>query len=313
MHRIPVGQTIARSYRFVFANYLTLLGIAWLPLTVMVLASVVYLQLATQVIVTGASHDPAAGLRNFPATILLYILILGLMVVVAMGMVREALGIRQGPRFFYFRFGGDEWRAAGAIFFLLILFGVATFLAAIIGGIVAAIVVGIHAASADSQSLTNPQALLEVFGVVGIVLSIVGILFFYFAVRYGFLLFPAAAVEHNFGIGRSRDLTKGNFWRALAVIFLTNLPILVINFLFVWITFGPAYAAMLSHFGDPKALAYQAEEMQKLLRAQWQYMPYFWIAGLIASPITYGLLFVPAAFSYRALTAEESATTATAT
>jgi hypothetical protein len=311
MRKIPVGQTIAQSYRFVFANYLSLLGIAWLPLVIMAVVSFAYMRLATQGF--GASDDPAAAAPNFPLAVLFYILILGLMVVVVVGMVREVFGTRGGPRFLYFRLGSDELRAAGAIFFLLVMLGAAIAFAAIIGGVAAAITVGIHAASMGSQSQANPvQAALEVFAIVGVVLSVVGILGFYFAVRFGFLLFPAAAAEHKFGIGRSWDLTSGNFWRALAVIFVTNLPILVINLLFTWVIFGPTYGAMLSHLGDPKAVAAQVQQIQLLLQTQWHYLPYFWIAGLIVSPITYGLLVVPAAFSYRALMPENPVAPASA-
>jgi hypothetical protein len=38
MNRIPVGQTISRSYAFAFGDYPALLGVVWLPLTVIGIA-----------------------------------------------------------------------------------------------------------------------------------------------------------------------------------------------------------------------------------------------------------------------------------
>ena len=50
----------------------------------------------------------------------------------------------------------------------------------------------------------------------------------YILVRLGFLLAPAAAMEGGFGLERSWKLTKGNFWRIVAIGLATLLPIVIV-------------------------------------------------------------------------------------
>jgi len=297
MSKIPVGQTIASSYRFVFRKYFSLLGIAWLPLAIMSVASYFYVRMT---LAPAAAIE--AGPYNFALLIPFYLVILGLLVVTAMGIIKEALGIRHGSPFAYFHFGADELRAAGAILLLAVIVYVAIAVVAIIGGIIGAIAIGVHAANGETPLEAEPmRAALQVIGIIMGMLFLLGIVGFYFAVRLGYLLLPAAAAEHKFGIGRSWVLTRGNFWRATAVTFVTTLPVVTINLIIAWVTLGPVYAGILNHLGDADALAAQAGQMQQLLRAQLQYLPYLSALGLIVSPVTYGLLFVPAALSYRAL------------
>jgi hypothetical protein len=310
MRKIPVGQTIAESYSFVFRKYFPLLGIVWLPLAIMFAVGFLYMRLIYSDGLIAPSQDPAMAMqmafRHIPFMVAFYLVLLAAMVMVCAGVAREALDIRQGPRFVQFRFGFDELRAFGAIVLLVVMIYGVILVASMIGGIIGIVVVGVHAASAPPQPHANPMAAAaQIIAVIACVLLVIGIVAGYFAIRLGFLLFPVTVTEHKFGLWRSWDLTTGNFWRSFAVIFVTSLPSLVINLVTMAVTVGPTYVAMLSHIGDPHALADQAQQMHMLLQRQLSYLPYLWAGGLILAPFVYGLWIAPAAFAYRSLVAAD--------
>jgi hypothetical protein len=231
-----------------------------------------------------------------------YLVVLAAMVMISAGVAREAMGIRRGLRFVHFRFGSDELRAFGAIVLLVLMIYGVVLVASMIGGVVGIVVVGVHAASAPPQPQANPMvAVAQIMAVIGCVFLVVGIIAAYFAIRLGFLLFPVTVAEHKFGLWRSWELTKGNFWRAFAVIFVTSLPILIINLATMVITMGPTYVAMLSHIGDPHALTDQGQQMHMLVQKQLSYLPYLWAGGFIFAPFVYGLWIAPASLAYRSL------------
>jgi hypothetical protein len=307
MGRIPVGRTIAESYGFVFRKYFDLLGIAWLPLTIMAVASYFYAQLVIRDGLIAPSNDPAMAaqmaIRHIPFTLGFYLVMLATIVMISTGVASEAMGERRGPRFVYFRFGANELRASGAILLLIVMIYAAIIVASIIGGIVGAVVFGVHAAASGSaQSHANPMAAVgQIMAVVVLVLLVAAAAASYFAIRLGFLLFPVTVTERRFGLWRSWELTKRNSWRAFAVIFVTCLPILVIDGVILAVTLGPTYLGMLRHLGNPQALAEQSQQLRMMMQRQLSYYPFLWAIGFIFAPFLYGLWIAPAAFAYRAL------------
>ncbi|MDB5054226.1 MAG: hypothetical protein JWM44_2276 [Bacilli bacterium] len=75
----------------------------------------------------------------------------------------------------------------------------------------------------------------SIVGLIVIILALVALLYIgvgYFAIRWGFFLPPVALKKGEVGIGKSWGLTKGSFWRLLAVFF--TLTIIIYAFILIY-------------------------------------------------------------------------------
>lgn len=307
MNKIPVGRTIAQSYGFVLGRYFTLLGLVWLPYAIFAGASLLlmrpfYRDIMAAMPQSGRPEAAFAFMHNFPLIMLLNLMMLALATVMAVGIAREALAIPQKIKFVYFRLTMDEVRTAGAILFLVAMLYVVFFAVVMLGAILGGIVVAILAASGGSQDNLNPAIVaLEVLVVIGVVAFVIGMAVVYFGIRLSFVFIPVTITEQRFGLWRSWDLMHGNFWRALAVGFVTALPIVVIEAAFLYFSLGPSYFAVFRHLGDPHAVMEQMQQIRSRIEAPSTFLPYIWAVGLLVAPIVYGLAVAPGVFAYRVL------------
>src|SRR5215510_2705193 len=107
MTKIPVGQTIAKAFRFTTGNFLTVLGLTWIALAIDAAASYLFLLYYYQSLRQIASCQRAAGLglTSASATLLVvFTLLFASMTNVACA--RQALGLRSGVAFYYFSLEG---------------------------------------------------------------------------------------------------------------------------------------------------------------------------------------------------------------
>jgi hypothetical protein len=158
------------------------------------------------------------------------ILLGGMLVVVfvsgiaAIGVTREAFGFSTGASPIYFPVGRTEWRMFGAnlryalgVSALLILWYAVTW----IGLRLAGVEIG---PNLDPNTIEQTPALYA-----AIALSTA--LFVYVmvsAVRMGFFLAATIAAETRGGVRRAHHLTRGNFWRVMAVLLSVVFPVLVL-------------------------------------------------------------------------------------
>lgn len=213
MRKIPVGDTISKAYGFAFSNFLSIIGIAWLPyLTVGIIAAGLVLLVAPDLpreLMQG-DFDPFAMLSVVRIFSLLAVLlfIAGCMVIV--GIQRKALGRHPAPVFAYFSLGAPVWRMAAAFFlaWLVIVF---------IGAVTAAVTVALWFAV---WRLDSPY--LEI--VRGLAIVAAACWFIYMSVRLTFLLPVVVVAEDRIGLGRAWELGGGNFWRMLAVMIAVFVP-----------------------------------------------------------------------------------------
>jgi hypothetical protein len=211
MDKIPVGQTIARTYSLVLKQFPSILGIIWLPFVVISAAS---LAVSTHL----AAFSTALSERDFSMLAgewqfaLPYFLLLYLIVCVQIvGVTQHALGIRNGSPYFFFSLGAPVWRLAGAYLLVVLIFVAA--LAVLLIGVV--LVRTLLAAITGATPSANTSIFLDVVGVVGVI----GV---YAAVFYGFLrqtfLLPSVIVaEQKIDLPRAWSLARGNFWQILAI------------------------------------------------------------------------------------------------
>jgi hypothetical protein len=227
------------------------------------------------------------------------------MAVMSVGITKEALGLRERPRFVYLSVGAAELRVLGGY----ILLGVGLVVLAILA-IIMGIVVGIVAGASTGTTATDPRAMSHVAAIV-MPLVVIGVFLpmIYFWIRLSSYLTAVSVVEHRFGLWRNWELSRGNFWRLLAIVMAIWIPLLALQFIAMGLTMGPVFLKMFAAASaGPEALRAANREMLATVMSNFKY-------GLLIfvpfAPIVYGLIIAPGAFAYRALV--PSATDAAAT
>ena len=235
MTKIPVGATIAQAYGFVFGRFFTLLGIVWLSWLVIAVGALFLMRQATV-------FSTAITMRDFSAigSVLLvlipfYLITLILILMQYMGFTEQALGLRKGSPYFYFKLGQPLW--------LLVL----SFLLVILVFIGVGVAMGIAIALLTGASVAIGGNIAG-----GLIVSLLAVVlycaFIYLTVRLTFLLAPAVVAENRIGLKRAWALGKGNFWRMFVIILAVMLPIFIVmgilmfTFLFRGMPLPPAGA-----------------------------------------------------------------------
>jgi hypothetical protein len=306
MNKIPVGRTIGLSYGFVFGDFLPLLGVLWLPLLLSGVAGYFVLLPMYQHmpdLLDAIARNPH-GLETLQPQMaatfrwsgLFNLFSLAILAMIAVGVTREALGLRKGPRFVYFSFGMDEFLIIAGylvIMALMIVGAIALFVVAGIVGVVGAAVFA-SGSHADTPSWIGPGV-----GLFGLLVVFVEFAFIYVFVRLSYLMIPVTVAEHEFGVFRSWHLTKGNFWRIFVISLAVLLPLVIVEFVAVVVVYGSAIVDMGATI--QKTPNQVPHFMGRFMREFGAVLPYVWAVGFILSPIIYGLSLGPAAFAYRAL------------
>lgn len=210
MAKIPVGRTIAYAYGFTFGNFLTVLGLSWVPLVLMAAAGILALPTYLAGVQAVLTNGDVSGLVTGGGLMFLFgIVVFAGFIMIYVAIARQALGLRSGPAFFYFSLDAAFWR--------LLLAYLLTIVIAIAGGILIAIVSGI---------------LVVVFAplaAVAVLVALPGLL--YVVLRLTFLQPAVAVAEESRVVGRSWSLGKGNFWRIFAVLLGIMVPMAILQFI----------------------------------------------------------------------------------
>ena len=294
MNKIPVAQTVAESYRFVFGGLGTVIGLIWLPIVILTVGG--YFTMVPYF--SGMAGALDSGDVSQQGSLLLRLLAFDIVAIVLMAVIsvaisREILNPVRRPSFLRFALGPAEFRTIGgliALFFLMIVFVVILVIVTMVIGFVANALLG-AAGAAGSKGAAGIGALVSVLGFFGLV---------YIMVRLGFLLVPAVAMEGGFGLERSWQLTKGNFWRIFAVLVATLVPIVIVAILIDLTVLGPDFLNPHLELAHDQAaqMRHSAEQMRQMAA----HLPLMMGIGFLLAPFTYGMTFAPAAFAYRALT-----------
>ncbi|HEY0281900.1 MAG TPA: hypothetical protein VGC27_04675 [Rhizomicrobium sp.] len=298
MNKIPVTQTVAESYRFTFGGLSTVIGLIWLPIVILTVGGyftlVPYFSEMADALENGdVNRQGALMLRQLAFEIAMIVL----MAMIAVAIVREILSPVQRPAFLRFALGPAEFRAVGGFIGLFMLLIVFTLILKIIAPVIeyaAQAVLPAAGAAAGSKGAGGIGALADVIGICVLI---------YLMVRLGFLMVPASVTEGRFGIERSWQLSKGNFWRILAVMVMTLLPVILVAGVIDLAILGPDFLnPHLELARDPAAQMRRAAEQMRQMSV---HLPLMMGVGFLLAPFTYGMIFAPAAFAYRALTAKD--------
>lgn len=294
MGKIPVGKTIAYAYSFAFGNILNILGVAWFPFVIIGVGGyfllMPYLAAVQQFLTTQDISSLGSTFLLLPVFVILCVVCMSMVTVEVM---REALGMDPGRKFFYFSLDKPVWRLIGAYLLLILL---------LIGlGIVAAIALGILAwlaAMADA----NLALLVSGVGTVVVVLGMILI-----AVRLVFLMPAVVVAENHVSLKRGYHLTYGNFWRIVGVVLAIVIPIALVQSVIQMMVFGSDFmAASIMPSDSPEEMAAKLQVLQTQLSHGLIYMVPVW---LIVSIVNLGLYSGAGAFAYRALTGSQGSAT----
>lgn len=297
MRKIAVLDTVGESYAYSFRHCLKLFEVIWLPLLIATVASFYISQtfLPENIAFLKAQMaSPGTPLADSPMTLriwLLYFAIFLLMVMMAAGITKEVLGLRETPHFVYFRFGADELRLLAGLGGIILILGIGIFGAAIVASIVAAMTMTGAATQHDPRVVAF--MILRVMVPILAVLYVIGL---YFFLRLAFFLPPVVVVEKQIGVGRSWELSSGNFFRILAIALLIWIPMSLAEIVIFGVILGPSVAGALANEPHvPQAFVIA------LLEAEVAKIPYLLGTSFILSPFIYGLIVTPAAFAYKAV------------
>jgi hypothetical protein len=303
MDKIPLERTIGDTYRFAFSNILSIFGIAWLPcvVTAALIAAVVWWLLPDFAAVDWSSapdmgHNREVGLALWLKLLSVlppvYLVIYVLFAMITVGIQRKALGLHPGPVFVYFSFGGGVWRLLGGIILAMLLL--------LLNVLCTEAVVFATFWAGEHYHLPSVWGLVEAIAVIAGVCW-----FFYSIVRLLFFLPPAVVAEGGFGLARSWELGRGNFWRIFAIIMACVFgPMLVISMV--------SQIVVMPFMGQALMQIQQAAQNNEVLTPQqmWaiigpplhNFLP-LWIAyEIVTLPILLGLQNAVSAFAYKNLT-----------
>jgi hypothetical protein len=303
MNRVPVGQTIARSFAFVFENYLPILGIVWLPMAVQGVAGYfVMVPFFRAFLTTGPSADPQTGaiavFTMMPRMLLFDIVAVALLTMMSVGITRQALGARTGPGFIYYSFGATDLRVLGGY---VLAYAICAALVVAVTLIVSIANVSIIGVAASGQG--PPAAAMIVQAMLIFVAELAAL---YVWIRLSSFSTAVAVAERRFGLWRSWELTRGNVWRLFVIILTVTVPIFIVEIVVAGFTVGPVMTklALIDPMNPQAIFAAMAA-----LMSQWMpYLPYYWLGWVLVSPIAFGLPVVPAALAYRSLVAQATPT-----
>jgi hypothetical protein len=297
MKKIPVGKTIAETYRFTFLHIERVIGVIWLPVVLLTVGE--YFVSGSYLTGSASALDSGDFAQQGPLLArLLGFELVGLVLVAMVGaaITREILAPLKRPLLLRFGLGGTELRLLGAfvgLYVLLIVFVMALALAGMLLGFLLNSVVPAGMGAAGGTKRAMGFAVL-----IGLVLSP---LLVYAMLRLSFLVVPGAVMAGGFGIEKSWQTAKGNVWRIILISLAVALPLLAVYVGAQAAILGLDYFnPHLELIGDKAAQARHSAEQMRLLSER---LPLLMGVKFLLAPFLYGTTFAAPAFAWRALTA----------
>jgi hypothetical protein len=271
MSKIPVGATIAQTYRFVLGNLFPILGLIW----------------ASWAMAIGAEYLLYEARYYFPSPwlqdaifVAFYVLMFFLIAMQAVALSKRALKLKTTTVYAYLTFEPAVWR----LFLAFVL------LTGLLASAIAAIAQALIEVN-DMPPITEDLRILAGF------LFCILLLFcalMYILLRLSFFLAPVCVVEQSFGLLRSWQLSRRNFWQSFVIWVCVFAPTMIGMLLY-------NYAIVFRTVHDvPSPIAILALRGAVTTRVN-EYWYLFYPANLALEIIFVGLVFGAQCFAYRAL------------
>ncbi len=301
MAKVPVGKTIAFSYRFTFGNIGSIIGQIWLPMLLLTLGSYFVLSPYYESFSRAVAEDNTALVGQAAVTLLFYSLVsLIFYAMIYVALTRAALGENQNHSILHFSLGAAEWRMYGAIlalaFALIVLLLLIVLAAGLVGGVATAILgaAGLAPEMAQAAKGVAPKVVSAPVAAVGaLITAFIACATTYVFVRLFFVLAPVTVAEEQISLGRGWQLTAKNFWRLFAILLATLGPVFVVILICEAFVLGPD--SFLPQTDG--SFAQTAARMEKMR----PHLPVLYGLSFVFSPFLFGLMLGASAFAYRML------------
>jgi hypothetical protein len=296
--KIPFERTVAAAYRFVLENFVSVLGIGWVPYllagligTALLSAVLPQLDLVLQSSQEKWNQDQVAQLiapiAGAGFVFAIAVILAAAMVIV--GMMRKALGQHSAPVYFFFSLGSQVWRMIGAYILLLLLLWAVTVVIAIGIGIVSFVL-----------AKSAPAAQMPVTALLACIAVLWGI---YAVVRVQFFLPAVVVAENHIGLRRSWNLGRGNFWRIVGIVIVIVLPIGIVHSILTNILVQTSVAVHPMTMMNPDEVRMYFAAMMNAARRVW---PILLLIELLYMAIVTGLAAGAIANAYNSVTGSTS-------
>jgi hypothetical protein len=292
MRKIPVGATVTHAYRFVFANALTVLKAVWLPLLAQLAVILLLTKRMALFLAAMQARDPSAA-TLFGPLLLLFPLVLVFFFAQFTAATEVAFG-RPPQSWVAFHFDKPMWRLMGRFLAALLIIA----LTAYVGGVVLVLIsygldLLLKSAPALRLLLLLVAVLLSAAYFCGVALLLM---------RFLFLLGPVSISEQR-GLARAWTLSAGNFWRALLVTLAILIPVMVVNYAYIFSLAGlpPVMPNASKETKEAAEMAWRISELN-LMAERWYFtLP---LTGLLML-FQFGVGCAAQAFAYRVLMENE--------
>ena len=300
MEKIPVWRTIGRAYGFAFGNLATIIGLIWVPTLMLLVGGYFtiahYFTGVAAAIASGNRYAAYAGAGYF---YLYQVVALLFEAIVAVPVMRQAMGLRDKAASIHFAVGPGELRTFAALTAYTLI--VAT--VEIAGFILLLIAVGLISYAAKTIGTVDgiPAGRIAVW-TIWILLGAFAASIVYVTIRLSFLLVAVTVDEKRIDLIRAWELTHGNFWRALWVSLFVGTPVWL---LYVGLQFAFVGFAATAEATGISPMTFQIAGLSQSVAARMHFMlawlPYLYAAWFLVRPLGIGLSSGAAAAAYRAL------------
>lgn len=299
MKKIPVGSTIVGSYKFLFQNIISIIGVLWLPVVIScaIVGAFLYGILPHKWLVCDFTpiSDPEGFFRAKLPLILLAVPVLIITSLLAsamvrVGILRHAIGEKTKTTWIYFSLGARVWRMVAALLLYLVIYiGLE-----IVVRVAKAISVFILKAVPGMPEQV-PTHIGDLIGLVGFIIGL------YIVLRLFFFLMAVVVAENKVGVGRAWELGKGNIWRMIGVLIAIVLPVmLIVGVVFGMMAFGTIVSLAASGH-PPKTDA----EVLTFFKSLLPLLPVFFGIWVVAAIALNGLVLGAIGKAYKAVTAPD--------
>lgn len=291
MKKIPVLSSIRYAYGFTFGHLGTIIGLVWLPMVILAVAGYFVMSHYYGTFPAAVAEGNPAAIGQSAVIVLMWSLVsLLISAIMYTAITQHALGRRDKPAIVHLALGMTEIRVFGA------LIGFAA--------IIVLFLIGYGVASGTAMALSVRTALAGVKLAAGLFTLGLLLAMFYALVRLSFLLIPATVAEKKIGLARAWQLSRGNFWRIVAIGLAALGPITLVAFGAEVAILGPDFFlhSAAAPVGDKAAQMHALAEQMRIASA---HLPVLYGLSFLLAPFFMGLGLAPSAAAYLALTAPD--------
>jgi len=303
MSKIPVGETIAQTYRFAFGGFIQILKVVWLPWVILAMGGLLIRSQATALSNALTTRDFSAVAHLLMPMLPFYALAVIFLFMQIAGITQLALGIRAGSPYYYFSLGKPVWRLLGA-FLLVALIAFGSYFLLIAAGVLLGLIVAILSKLVGFSGLTS--GILAIVGVLAIIAAFCA--YIYSIVRMTFLMNPVAIAEQRISLKRSWALAGGNFWRIIVIILAILVPIMIVQLVVMFGFLSHGFPPMPPLRATADQIAANRTQMAAwnadMIKRTYDYWYVVYPVYVVFAGLFYGLVCGAQSFAYRALVPE---------